>query len=83
MVLLISEIYIKIIISYFYRFVHHLTEDMKQLLGKSEIKIPLLSHYRHDCDDTEQFSDKEKICNAYKQQVTCADCHSEYIKPKN
>ena len=56
---------------------------MKQLLSKSEIKIPLLSHYRHDCDDTEQFSDKEKICNAYKQQVTCADCHSEYIKPKN
>merc|ERR1712136_140345 len=57
-------------------FVHHLTEDMKQLLHGAEIKIPLLSHYRHDCDDTDD-SDRAKVCRSYKTQVTCQDCHSD------
>ena len=61
-------------------FVHHLTEDMKQLLVDAEIKLPLLSHHRHDCDDTEPDSAKDKVCSAYKQQVTCADCHSDITK---
>jgi len=57
-------------------FVHHLTEDMKQLLRGAEIKIPLLSHYRHDCDDADD-SDRAKVCRSYKTQVTCQDCHSD------
>jgi len=59
-------------------FVHHLTEDMKQLLSHANIKLPLLSHYRHDCDSSDASSAKEKICDAYREQVTCADCHSDF-----
>ena len=53
---------------------------MKQLLSNADIKLPLLSHYRHNCDlDSEDTSSaKEKICDAYQQQVTCADCHSDF-----
>jgi len=58
-------------------FVHHLTEDMKQLLVNADITLPLLSHHRHDCEVGEPSSTKEKICSAYREQVTCADCHSD------
>lgn len=58
-------------------FVHHLTEDMKNLLRGAEIKIPMLSHYRHDCDDIDPLSDRGQVCRSYKTQVTCADCHSD------
>ena len=62
----------------FFRFVHHLTEDMKLLLKDTNIKLPLLSHYRHDCDSSSDSIAKEKVCDAYQQQVTCADCHSDF-----
>ena len=60
------------------RFVHHLTEDMKLLLKDANIKLPLLSHYRHDCGSSSDSVAKEKVCDAYQQQVTCADCHSDF-----
>jgi len=59
-------------------FVHHLTEDMKLLLKDTNIKLPLLSHYRHDCGSSSDSIAKEKVCDAYQQQVTCADCHSDF-----
>ena len=61
----------------FQRFVHHLTEDMKQLLSNVNVKLPLLSHYRHCEDFEEDAPSQEKVCSAYREQVTCADCHSE------
>jgi len=59
-------------------FVHHLTEDMKQLLSRANIKLPLLSHHRHNCEESNESLAKDKICDAYQQQVTCADCHSDF-----
>ena len=51
---------------------------MKQLLSNVNVKLPLLSHYRH-CEAFEEDSSdsQEKVCSAYREQVTCADCHSE------
>ena len=62
---------------FIFRFVHHLTEDMKQLLVNADITLPLLSYHRHDCEVGDPSSTKEKICSAYREQVTCADCHSD------
>lgn len=60
-------------------FVHHLTEDVKLLLFQSKIQIPLLSHVRHECSP----GDITEICEAYKKQVTCSDCHSNVLPPKS
>ena len=64
------------------RFVHHLTEDVKELLSDSRVRLPLLSHHRHDCEDSglHQGSAKERICSAYREQVTCADCHTDIAR---
>ena len=62
----------------YYRFVHHLTADLKALIEEFHIEIPLLSPLRHDCDDSLESTHGE-VCRAYKAQVTCADCHSKYI----
>ena len=67
-----------VMIDWFFRFVHHLTEDMKQLLSRANIKLPLLSHHRHNCEESNESLAKDKICDAYQQQVTCADCHSDF-----
>jgi len=60
-------------------FVHHLTEDMKELLSEARVRLPLLSHHRHhDCSAEDgQGTAKGKICEAYREQVTCADCHTD------
>lgn len=50
---------------------------MKQLLSNVNVKLPLLSHYRHCEDFEEDAPSQEKVCSAYREQVTCADCHSE------
>ena len=70
------------------RFVHHLTEEMKELLSEAKVRLPLLSHHRHDdcaADDQnggggEPASAKDKICRAYREQVTCADCHTDIAR---
>jgi len=59
-------------------FVHHLTEDMKQLLKYADIKLPLLSHHRHNCGGSSESLAKDKVCDAYEQQIGCADCHSDF-----
>ena len=59
---------------------HHLTEDVKELLSEARVRLPLLSHHRHDCDGLLTGSAKEKICSAYREQVTCADCHTDIAR---
>ena len=49
---------------------HHLTQDMKQLLSEAQVAIPLLSPARHGFCDTESLDpEAEKICGAYREQV--------------
>ena len=63
---------------------HHLTEDVKELLSEARVRLPLLSHHRHDCGEDSGLgqpgSAKEKICSAYREQVTCADCHTDIAR---
>lgn len=52
---------------------HHLTQDMKQLLSEAQVAIPLLSPARHGFCDTESLDpEAEKICGAYREQVKLA-----------
>lgn len=62
-------------------FVHHLEEDMKQVLRSANIPLPLLSMARHgQCyGDLDQAGNR--ICDAYKEQVSCASCHSNETPP--
>jgi len=63
-------------------YVHHLSEDMKEILSDAKITIPLLSPARHSiCDHQTLDEDGHKICGAYKEQVTCASCHSNELPP--
>jgi len=62
-------------------YVHHLSEDMKQVFKDAKIPVPLLSPSRHGLCDQSLDSDGHKICGAYKEQVTCASCHSNELPP--
>ena len=73
-------------------FVHHITEDMKQILRETtDITIPLLSPNWHgktcvDMMKKESNADSsgkayQRVCNRYKEQVTCASCHSNVTPP--
>ena len=65
-------------------YVHHLSQDMKELLSAAKIPIPLLSPARHGWCDTDQLdSEGHQICGAYREQVTCASCHSNELPPKH
>ena len=57
-------------------YVHHLTQDVKDLLGESGVVIPLLSTTHHSCppDATDAH---QTVCQAYQEQVTCASCHTD------
>jgi len=58
-------------------YVHHLSQDMKELFKTAKIPIPLLSPARHGvCYDDELDHEGHKICGAYREQVTCSSCHS-------
>lgn len=61
-------------------FIHHLTEEMKKTLIEQTVYIPLLAYGRHVCPDNAT-SDEQKVYQNYKEQVTCADCHSDYTPP--
>ena len=63
------------------RYVHHLSEDMKQVFKEAKIPVPLLSPARHAICDQSLDEDGHKICGAYKEQVTCASCHSNELPP--
>lgn len=69
-------------------YVHHLSEDMKQVLRQqTDLTIPLLSHAPHGaaCVDGAQALGGDavaaKVCAAYQEQVTCASCHSDVSPP--
>merc|ERR1711865_654187 len=54
-------------------YVHHLPEDMKDLL-KDKISLPLMSSMRHDLKQTAAHG--ERVHRAYEERVTCTSCHS-------
>ena len=54
---------------------------MKQMFKAAKIPVPLLSPARHGLCDQSLDSDGHKICGAYKEQVTCASCHSNELPP--
>ncbi len=64
-------------------YVHHLTEDLKEILTKAGVSIPMLSHVPHhtSCSafDMEDDESMQRICKSYKDKVTCADCHSNVL----
>ena len=63
-------------------YVHHLSQDMKDLLAGANIPIPLLSPARHGlCYSDSLDQEAERICGAYREQVTCASCHSNELPP--
>jgi len=63
-------------------YVHHLSQDMKELLSKAKIPVPLLSPARHGWCDTDDLDEEgHRICGAYREQVTCASCHSNELPP--
>ena len=69
-------------------FVHHLSADMKELLSAAKVPIPLLSPARHglcysDSQEDQVDQETERICDAYREQVTCASCHSNELPPSH
>eukprot|EP00945_MAST-04E_sp_MAST-4E-sp1_P002055 g2055.t1 len=74
-------------------YVHHLTEDMKQILTETtDITIPLLSPswHGHSCLEAKKLAEEgketldatfKKVCEHYQEQVTCASCHSNVSPP--
>ena len=72
-------------------YVHHLTEDMKEILSRTtDITIPLLSPRWHGKTCTEVLEDSstgksddtfKRTCNAYREQVTCSSCHANVAPP--
>lgn len=76
-------------------YVHHLTQEMKELLGTyGDITIPLLSYEHHgeSCakngepsiahdNDLKLSNAWEKVCSSYEEKVTCSSCHSNAHPP--
>lgn len=62
-------------------YVHHMTEDMKEIFKTAKIPVPLLSPARHGFCDSVTDEDGSRVCDNYKEQVTCASCHSNEIPP--
>merc|ERR1712147_491409 len=54
-------------------YVHHLPQDMKDLL-KDKISLPLLTSMRHDLKESALHG--ERVHRAYEEKVSCASCHS-------
>jgi len=63
-------------------YVHHLSEDMKEVIKAAKIPVPLLSPARHGICYGDLDEDGHKVCGAYKEQVTCASCHSNEVPPQ-
>jgi len=74
-------------------YVHHLTDDMKKILSETtDITIPLLSPSWHGqtCmkatkmvqEGNEKIDETfQNVCKHYREQVTCASCHSNVSPP--
>jgi len=64
-------------------YVHHISQDMKELLKSANVPVPLLSPARHGvCYEPLDDVHGERICAAYREQVTCASCHSNELPPQ-
>ena len=66
-------------------YVHHVADDIKELLAESGLEVPLLSPRRHDAgalanalpaDARERGA--HRASSLYEEQVTCSSCHSNY-----
>ena len=74
-------------------YVHHLAEDAQRALAASPgFVLPLLSPASHlaacDAAGAETSSEVDsaaaalkRVCAVYKEQVTCASCHSNVLPP--
>merc|ERR1711988_79571 len=64
-------------------YVHHLSEDVKKVLGETGVEIPLLSYESHmpKCQNTQDAVHK-RVCAHYQETVTCASCHSNALPSK-
>lgn len=53
------------------RYVHHLTEEMKELLRLSGVRVPLLSPSHHGAGVCAGLTDQagEGVCGSYQEQV--------------
>jgi len=63
-------------------YVHHLTEDMKEMFKTAQVPLPLLSPARHQFCQQVEDEEGTRVCGAYQEQVTCASCHSNEIPPE-
>jgi hypothetical protein len=62
-------------------YVHHLSEDVKKVLGETGVEIPLLSYGSHkEGCQTPKHSAHASVCKHYEEVVTCSDCHSN-VRP--
>jgi len=61
-------------------YVHHLSEDVKKILGETGVEIPLLSYEHHEpaCATTKD-STHANVCQHYQETVTCASCHANAL----
>ncbi|GMI01942.1 hypothetical protein TrVE_jg4659 [Triparma verrucosa] len=59
-------------------FVHHLTEDVKQLMADAGVVIPLLSLAPHHAPSEDSHAAHHAAYNVYQEQVTCSSCHAAY-----
>jgi hypothetical protein len=61
-------------------YVHHLSEDVKKVLGETGVEIPLLSYKSHmpHCKATKDHA-HGRVCSHYQETVTCASCHSNAL----
>jgi len=63
-------------------YVHHISQEMKEVLKNANIPIPMLSPAHHGiCNSSPEHPEQQRICAAYKEQVTCASCHSNELPP--
>ena len=66
-----SHLLFKIISPLVSRYVHHLTEEMKELLRVSGVRVPLLSPSHHGAGVCAGLTDQagEGVCGSYQEQV--------------
>lgn len=63
-------------------YVHHLSEDVKKVLGETGVEIPTLSYTSHKPACQSHKDDAHaKVCQHYDEVVTCSDCHANVAPP--
>jgi len=61
-------------------YVHHLSEDVKQVLAETGVEVPLLSYESHnEACATPKHEAHATVCQHYQETVTCASCHSNAL----